>query len=121
MDAKPLEKPDLYLVARFLDKLWTPDGMPGVEYTKAKLQTAVGLKYELFTRYVDFLLGRGFISIERTKRGDQVRLTEAGRDAHKRLVEWLRQVFGESALKPRGRANSKDDPAPGPQRFVSGS
>ena len=92
-------RPDLYVVARFLDRLCRPEGEPQPELSKAKLQLAVRLNYDLFRRYLAFLLERGFVEVVANGSGvELVRLTTEGRSAHARLVAWIRSVLGESAL-----------------------
>lgn len=94
-ERKPLEKPDLYVVGRFLERLWQPD----TEYTRADLQRAVRLNYDLFVRYLAWLEGKGFVRVVPRKEGsDVVRITKEGVEAHRRLVEWIRQVLGDSVL-----------------------
>lgn len=88
-------KPDLYVVARFLDRLWTPDAA----YTRAQLQMAVRLNYDLFRRYLAFLEENGFVACGPDgKDVERVRLTPAGLAAHKELVAWIRRVLGEGVL-----------------------
>lgn len=88
-------KPDLYVMARFLDRLWQPDAT----YTKAQLQVAVRLNYDLFRRYLAFLEERGFVTLAADARGREVvRLTGSGLDAHRHLVSWIERVVGSSAL-----------------------
>lgn len=83
-------RPDLYVVARFFEKL----GEPEADYSRNQLQLAVRLNYDLYRRYLSFLEGKGLIVVE--ERG--VRLTTAGREAHKELIRWLDGVFGQSEL-----------------------
>ncbi len=94
-----LERPDLYVLARFLDRLWRPDGYPPVEFSRAKLQMAVRLNYDLFRRYLGFLVERGFVEVGPNERGDEVvRLSQDGREAHARLVGWIRDAIGTDRL-----------------------
>jgi predicted transcriptional regulator len=46
-----LLKPDLYVVARFLDVLW----WDSVGMKKTPLQMSVGLNYQTFLKYLDWL------------------------------------------------------------------
>lgn len=92
MAARPW-KPDIWLVARFLDALWQPD----VEHTRASLQAAARVNYDVFCRYVDALAAKGLISIGPGKDGrDVVRLTPRGLAAHRELAAWLQDVFGDT-------------------------
>ncbi len=91
----PLDRPDLYVVARFLDQLREPD----TTYTRSQLQMAVRLNWDLFKRYLHFLEGRGFLVVRPNPDGQEiVRLTKEGRDAHDQLVTWIRDVVGDDHL-----------------------
>ena len=99
------QRPDLYVVARFLDKLWHEEGTTPPRWTKTQLQSAVGLNYDLFQRYLADLEQRGLVTVRPGERGEKlVVMAEQGRQAHRQLVQWLRRVFGESALRPAGAA-----------------
>lgn len=80
-------------MARFLDRLAEPDRA----FTRAQLQLAVRLNWDLFRRYLAHLEARGLVAVEKMEARDVVRLTQAGRDARRRLLEWLRDVVGEGA------------------------
>lgn len=49
-------QPNLYVVARFLDRL-----AEGKAWTRASLQSACGVNYDIFRRYLDLLTARGFL------------------------------------------------------------
>lgn len=96
---RPPAKPDLYVIARFLDCLWRPAWEVPPAYTKAKLQLAVRLNYDLFRRYLAFLVEKKFVEVRADPRGTEVIvLTAEGRKAHDELVAWLRGVFGDGQL-----------------------
>ena len=89
---EPPPKPDIYVVARFLDALaQAPDGYP-----RTRLQAAVRLNYDLYRSYLGLLGRKGFI--EAREEGDRIVLTPAGSAAHARLVGWIRDAFGEIRL-----------------------
>jgi predicted transcriptional regulator len=90
------ERPDLYVIARFLDRLRRPD----VVLTRSKLQVAVRVNYDLFRSYMVLLEQKGFIRMDHDpKEGkDVVRLTQAGRDAHAQLVGWIERTLGDGLL-----------------------
>jgi predicted transcriptional regulator len=94
-DLDPPRRPDLYVVARFLDKLTAaPDGL-----THAKLQAAVRLNYDLYRRYLALLVTKGFARVGPDKEGaERATLTPEGRHAHERLVRWIRDAFGDVRL-----------------------
>lgn len=86
---EPPKRPDLYVVARFLDRLEAaPDGIP-----RARLQQAVRLNYDLYRSYLALLEKREWV--EGT---DVVAITGKGREAHARLVGWIRDAFGDIRL-----------------------
>lgn len=88
-------RPDLYVVARFLERLW----LPGKEYKKTQLQMAVGLNYNVYTKYLNWLSNKGLIKIEkRSDKHEYVEITEEGVDAYRTLVEWIRKIMGTRAL-----------------------
>lgn len=89
----PPWKPDLYVVARFLDRLAEPDRA----FTRAQLQLAVRLNWDLFRRYLSYLEMRGLVAVEKAGDRDLVRLTSAGRETRRRLLEWVRDVVGDDA------------------------
>ena len=81
-------------MARFLDRLAEPDRV----FTRAQLQLAVRLNWDLFRRYLAYLEGRGLVAVEKgAGERETVRLTQAGRDARRRLLEWIRDVVGDDA------------------------
>jgi len=85
-----LLKPDLYVVARFLDTLWwDASGMK-----KTQLQMSVGLNYQTFLKYLEWLEQHGLVKIIVGNEGNErIVLSEKGMDAHKRLVEWIKETM----------------------------
>lgn len=85
-----MERPDLYVVARFLDKLAaSPEGHP-----RTKLQQAVRLNYDLYRSYLALLAQTGFVEVGE----DRVKLTDKGRAAHAALLGWIRDALGDVRL-----------------------
>lgn len=83
-------KPDLYVVARFLDVLWWDT----VGMKKTPLQMSVGLNYQTFLKYLDWLEKHELIKIaEDTDGSERITLSVKGMDAHKRLVEWIKETM----------------------------
>jgi len=70
-------------VARFLDAL--AEG----PRTRSQLQRAVGVNYDIFTRYLDLLQERGHV-----ESGDEVALTASGLRLRAELRAWLDNLFG---------------------------
>lgn len=73
-------QPNLYVVARFLDALSRPD----VALSRAQLQAAVGVNYDIFRRYLVFLESNGYLVADET-----VRLSADGRRVREELRSWL--------------------------------
>ncbi len=82
-----MRKPDLFVLARFLDAL---HGRPG-GLSRSALQRATRVNYDIFRAYLDLLDGRGLAASD-----DQgnVALTPAGAAARERLLDWIEDVLG---------------------------
>jgi len=92
---EPPRRPDLYVVARFLDRLLHDEGT----HTRSSLQMAVRLNYDLFRSYLAFLEDEGFVEVEpRDDGSDHVHLKPEGARAHRRIVDRIRDVIGEEFL-----------------------
>jgi predicted transcriptional regulator len=84
-------KPDLYVVARFLEKLISTGG----RRRKTELQMAVGLNFNVYTKYLDWLENKELIHvIEEDERSKYIALTAKGIDTYKTLVQWIKDVVG---------------------------
>lgn len=95
-------RPNLYVVARFLDALARPEGPP----TRSHLQAAVGVNYDVFRRYLGFLEAKGYARAE----GDHVRLSAAGRRVRAELLGWIAAFLEGSPLAGGlGPQTLKDD------------
>lgn len=99
------KRPDLYVVARFLDRLREKDK----PWSRSRLQHAVRLNYDLFRSYLMLLEEKGFVeevpedgaegrNTESPRKRTEIRLTAEGHAAHDRLVAWIRDIFGETRL-----------------------
>lgn len=85
-----MRKPDLYVMARFLDVLWAqPNGR-----SKSDLQRAARVNYDIFRDYLDILTERGLAVRQGKGRSEKVFLTEAGQEARRRLLRWVEDVLG---------------------------
>jgi predicted transcriptional regulator len=89
-----LLKPDLYVVARFLDVLWWDT----VGMKKTPLQMSVGLNYQTFLKYLDWLEKHELVNITKDDQTERVKLSKKGIDAHKRLVEWIKETMKDLKL-----------------------
>ena len=83
-----MERPDLYVVARFLDILYS-NGQP---MKKTNIQMRVGLNYSRFTDYLDWLLARGLVQKADDQQGELYGLSPKGIDSYHRLVDWIRDT-----------------------------
>ncbi|MDO9537861.1 MAG: winged helix-turn-helix domain-containing protein [Thermoplasmata archaeon] len=81
-----MDKPDLYVVARFLEALWIKGGG---EMRRQELQMAVRVNYNLFVKYLGFLKNRGLVN--ETEDGI-VKITAKGADAYSTLVRFVKEV-----------------------------
>jgi predicted transcriptional regulator len=84
-----LERPDLYVLARFLDTLHE-NGQP---MKKTNLQMRVGLNYPRFMEYLEWMISHGFV-LHREEDGTELySLSPQGLDAYHRLVAWIRETM----------------------------
>ena len=82
-------RPDLYVVARMLERLWR-DGGPML---KTRLQVAANVNYDVFSRYIGWMQSRGLVSLANSTDGhERVALTAKGREAYRKLVQWINEV-----------------------------
>jgi predicted transcriptional regulator len=84
-----LERPDLYVLARFLDVLYE-NGQP---MKKTNLQMRVGLNYPRFMEYFEWLISHGFVQKKEEDGTEVYSLSPQGLDAYHRLVAWIRETM----------------------------
>jgi len=84
-----LERPDLYVLARFLDSLHS-NGQP---MKKTNLQMKVGLNYPRFIEYLDWLVSHGLVQQKDEGGAELYSLSSQGLDAYHRLVAWIRETM----------------------------
>ena len=85
-----LERPDLYVLARFLDTLY----QNGKRMKKTNLQNRVGLNYPRFIEYLEWMVSHSFVQPETDEGGAELySLSPQGIDAHRRLVAWIRETM----------------------------
>ena len=83
------DRPDLYVVARILEKLWREDG----PMLKTRLQVAANVNYDIFTRYLSWMLARDLVVLEGSPDGhERVALSPKGYEAYRKLVQWINEV-----------------------------
>jgi len=86
---RSLEKPDLYVVARFVEALYRKGPMK-----KTNLQMSTGLNYGAFSKYLQWFIEHGLAEIVGSEDdGERVRLTSKGVECHRRLVSWIRETM----------------------------
>jgi predicted transcriptional regulator len=91
-EPQPLERPDLYVVARILERLWREE-QPMV---KTRLQVASKVNYDVFRRYVSWMDGKALIQIENSNDGhERISLTPKGEEAYRKLVQWINEIIHE--------------------------
>ncbi len=88
MAAPPLDRPDFFVVARLLERLWREEG----PMLRTHLQMAANLNYDIFSRYLAWLLSRGLVAPENSPDGhERVAITERGKAAYRSLMEWINE------------------------------
>jgi predicted transcriptional regulator len=87
-----LEKPDLYIVGRFLDILYR-NGSP---MKKTNIQMSLRLTYPRFKEYLVWMLEHQLVSEiqDEEDKSEKIALTPKGIDSYRRLVDWLSDTIG---------------------------
>lgn len=87
---QPMDRPDLYIVARILERLWREEK----PMLKTRLQTAANVNYDVFRRYTSWMVARDLIAFEAVDDGhERLRLTPKGEEAYRKLVQWINEVI----------------------------
>ncbi len=85
-----LDRPDLYIVARMLERLWK-EQQP---ILKTRLQVSSNVNYDVFKRYILWMSEHGLVSFEDSADGhERVALTTKGEESYKKLVQWINEVI----------------------------
>jgi predicted transcriptional regulator len=86
-----LEKPDLYVVARFLDLIYSK----GPAMKKTNIQMLLGLNYPRFIEYLDWMLAHNLVveSLVDGGKTERIALTPKGIDSYYRLVDWIKETL----------------------------
>jgi predicted transcriptional regulator len=83
-----MDRPDLYVVSRLLERLWR-EGCPMI---RTRLQVAAGLNYDVFTKYLEWMLSKNLVSMVPGDDGhERVLLTEKGMESYAKLVRWINE------------------------------
>jgi len=89
----PLDRPDLYVVARLLERLWREESA----ILKTRLQISSNLNYDVFRKYLTWMLDRGLAEIENSEDGhEKVLLTPKGEEAYHRMVQWMNEIVRDT-------------------------
>jgi predicted transcriptional regulator len=89
MAGRDLDRPDLYVVARLLERLWRENG----PMVKTRLQVAANVNYDVFSRYLAWMLAKGLVVLEKNPDGhERVSLLPKGTEAYRRLVQWVNEM-----------------------------
>ena len=92
MAAPPIQRPDLYLVARLLENL----ARAGGPVRPTALQLASGINYTQLERYIGFLVARGLVAASEGPEGTRtLTLTPKGHEALGFLARTIRDVLRE--------------------------
>ena len=84
-----MDRPDFYVLARILERLWREDG----PMLKTRLQVATNLNYDILMKYLAWMSARGFVSFESNSNHEVVALTPKGREAYSNLVRTMSEVL----------------------------
>jgi predicted transcriptional regulator len=87
-----LEKPDLYIVGRFLDIIYKN----GPAMKKTNIQMLLRLTYPRFMEYLEWMLEHQLVAETRDgdKKSDRIILTPKGIDSYRKLVDWVNETIG---------------------------
>ena len=62
---------------------------------KTRLQVGANVNYDVFTRYLSWLLARGLVVLENSPDGhERVALTPKGYESYRKLVQWINELVG---------------------------
>jgi predicted transcriptional regulator len=85
-----MDRPDLYVVARILERLWRENG----PMVKTRLQVAARVNYDVFSKYLSWMVDKGLVSLENSPGGhEKVVITTKGMESYKKLVQWINEVI----------------------------
>jgi predicted transcriptional regulator len=84
-----MERPDLYVVARILERLWDEDS----PMLRTRLQIASNVNYDVFSRYLDWMLAKGLVEFQPLDNREGVALTSKGEEAYRKLVQWINEII----------------------------
>lgn len=86
---RPMERPDIFVIARILEQLWKG----GDPILKTRLQLASNLNYDILIKYLEWMRERGLISMVSNDGHEVVQLTPKGHRAYQELVYLLSDLL----------------------------
>ena len=91
-----MEKPDLYIVGRFLDIIYKN----GSGMKKTNIQMSLRLTYPRFREYLQWMLDHQLVAETRDEeeKSERIILTPKGIDSYRRLVDWINDTLGAVKL-----------------------
>lgn len=87
--AGEIVRPDLYVVARILERLWDEEA----PMLRTRLQLASKVNYDVFTRYLEWMLAKGLVEMRPAGQREGVALTAEGEEAYRKLVQWIKDII----------------------------
>ena len=85
-----MEKPDLYVVARFLEIMYNN----GSGMKKTNIQMLLGVRYPRFMEYLEWLLEHGLVAESIDEEGaERIKLTPKGIESYHKLVDWIKETL----------------------------
>lgn len=85
-----MDKPDLYVVARFLDIMFSN----GSSMKKTNIQMLLGVNYPRFMEYLEWLLKHELVAAGTDEEEiEKIKLTPRGIDSYHRLVDWIKETL----------------------------
>ena len=86
-----LEKPDLYVVARFLNIMYRN----GSAMKKTNIQMSLRLNYPRFTEYLHWMLEHQLVteSVDEQEKTERIMLTPKGIDSYHKMVDWISETL----------------------------
>jgi predicted transcriptional regulator len=83
-------KPDLYVVARFLDIMYRN----GSGMKKTNIQMLLGVNYPRFMEYLEWLLNHNLVSSGLDEeQAERIKLTPKGIESYHRFVDWIKETL----------------------------
>lgn len=86
-----MSRPDVYVVARILERL----SLRGPRHPRTKLQHAVRLNTQVFTRYMNWLVARGYVTRHIESEKETFAVTREGLNVLQSLGTWIEATLGD--------------------------